>query len=272
MSNIIVNTINCDNIYLKKLKFKINYYVIKNSLYDLNIKEGTFSLFDKFTFFITLLILFIFLLFQTLESPRYITNYNNFMKLWATIFIGEIYILFNYLIRKCNLFYEEDLSEYNILKFDFRIYNVLCLSLIFIVFKFTSKDLFLILKFNTIFIIFLLLKIFVKSIRKVFFYILTTNDPENNNLTIDEKILLSKLLQNNLIFTDYKYLKHSDFQLINYDFELGIIPCIICYNNFKQNEEIVKLPCNHYFHKSCILNWILVNSNCPLCRNKLLCI
>jgi hypothetical protein len=270
MSNIIVNTINCDNIYLKKLKFKINYYVIKNSLYDLNIKEGTLSLFDKFIFFVTLLILFIFLLFQTLESSRVTINYNNFMNLWATILIGEIYILFNYLIRRCNLIYEEDLSKYNILRFDFIIY-LLFLSMMFIVFKITSKELFLILKFNTIFIIFLFLKILIKSIRNFFVYILSTTDPENNNLTVDEKFLLSKLLQNNLIFNDDKFLKHSDFQLINYELESGINPCIICYNNFKQNEEIVKLPCNHYFHKSCILNWILVNSNCPLCRNNLLC-
>ena len=48
--------------------------------------------------------------------------------------------------------------------------------------------------------------------------------------------------------------------------------CSICLEPIEENKEVKKLiNCNHYFHKSCILNWILVNSNCPLCRNKLLC-
>ena len=37
---------------------------------------------------------------------------------------------------------------------------------------------------------------------------------------------------------------------------------------WSMNEKILKLKCNHYFHKDCILEWINQDkSECPLCRN-----
>lgn len=42
--------------------------------------------------------------------------------------------------------------------------------------------------------------------------------------------------------------------------------CSICIDE-QYTSDIVKLnSCEHLFHKSCIRNWILVKSNCPLCR------
>jgi hypothetical protein len=41
---------------------------------------------------------------------------------------------------------------------------------------------------------------------------------------------------------------------------------ILCYN-FEENEEIIKLPCNHNFNCEAILKWLTQESNtCPVCR------
>jgi SUMO ligase MMS21 Smc5/6 complex component len=39
--------------------------------------------------------------------------------------------------------------------------------------------------------------------------------------------------------------------------------CPIC---LEKNNMTIKLPCNHWFHKDCILNWFQHSNNCPLCR------
>jgi len=45
--------------------------------------------------------------------------------------------------------------------------------------------------------------------------------------------------------------------------------CSICLKKWDlKNNEIIKLSCNHYFHKECILNWFLTDDekSCPICR------
>jgi hypothetical protein len=41
--------------------------------------------------------------------------------------------------------------------------------------------------------------------------------------------------------------------------------CIICINNFNNNDILIKLNCNHYFHKECISNWFIYRPHCPIC-------
>ena len=41
--------------------------------------------------------------------------------------------------------------------------------------------------------------------------------------------------------------------------------CIICLDNFMQNDILCYLPCFHPFHKRCIFKWIKRNSICPIC-------
>jgi hypothetical protein len=43
--------------------------------------------------------------------------------------------------------------------------------------------------------------------------------------------------------------------------------CSICYDNFKENKDPLKLKCNHIYHKSCIKTWLEQNGTCPICRN-----
>ena len=42
--------------------------------------------------------------------------------------------------------------------------------------------------------------------------------------------------------------------------------CPICIESFKQNETISVLSCDHFYHPSCIHEWLQKNLHCPLCR------
>lgn len=42
--------------------------------------------------------------------------------------------------------------------------------------------------------------------------------------------------------------------------------CSICFDDFKLMEEAKILPCKHLFHKECIVSWLRVRANCPVCR------
>lgn len=46
----------------------------------------------------------------------------------------------------------------------------------------------------------------------------------------------------------------------------SITECSICLNKINTPAQDWCLPCNHYFHKSCIILWFKNKRNCPLCR------
>ena len=45
--------------------------------------------------------------------------------------------------------------------------------------------------------------------------------------------------------------------------------CLICLDNYSISEKISYLPCFHYFHSSCIKNWLKIKCRCPLCNNNI---
>ena len=45
------------------------------------------------------------------------------------------------------------------------------------------------------------------------------------------------------------------------------IKCVICLENCSINDKISYLPCIHFFHSSCIKNWIRIKDRCPICNN-----
>ncbi|CAK9323535.1 unnamed protein product [Citrullus colocynthis] len=50
----------------------------------------------------------------------------------------------------------------------------------------------------------------------------------------------------------------------------GIYGCVVCLNEFRENEMLRVLPkCSHTFHLDCIDIWLQSNSNCPLCRTSI---
>ena len=42
--------------------------------------------------------------------------------------------------------------------------------------------------------------------------------------------------------------------------------CSICIEFFKPDENISVLSCDHFYHPSCIYEWLQKNLHCPLCR------
>ena len=46
--------------------------------------------------------------------------------------------------------------------------------------------------------------------------------------------------------------------------------CVICMENYKEDDEVETLPCFHIFHKICIEEWFNNNNNnCPICKNEI---
>lgn len=41
--------------------------------------------------------------------------------------------------------------------------------------------------------------------------------------------------------------------------------CAICLTDL-ESERVLKLPCEHVFHKECLVGWLKRSTVCPLCR------
>jgi len=84
-------------------------------------------------------------------------------------------------------------------------------------------------------------------------------NPIYNNINYDYedvKIVLNEEQFNNLECKCYKDLNLNEFK-----------ECLICIDNFNKEDEIIKIKCNHIFHKNCIKSWLCEESNkCPVCR------
>ena len=42
--------------------------------------------------------------------------------------------------------------------------------------------------------------------------------------------------------------------------------CVICLENFKKGDELIRTPCFHCFHSKCIIEWFKNNNTCPICK------
>ncbi|KAG0495984.1 hypothetical protein HPP92_000675 [Vanilla planifolia] len=42
--------------------------------------------------------------------------------------------------------------------------------------------------------------------------------------------------------------------------------CCICLAKYADDDELLELPCNHFFHKECVDKWLQINALCPLCK------
>ena len=58
-------------------------------------------------------------------------------------------------------------------------------------------------------------------------------------------------------------------KMIQFTEEMNNKECSICLEEFKKDEELIKIECQHYFHGICINNWFKTNGTCPLCRLEL---
>lgn len=46
----------------------------------------------------------------------------------------------------------------------------------------------------------------------------------------------------------------------------NILQCSICMEDFELHENVKKLPCEHHYHKVCIVTWLEMHGTCPVCR------
>ncbi|XP_022332819.1 E3 ubiquitin-protein ligase RNF115-like [Crassostrea virginica] len=46
----------------------------------------------------------------------------------------------------------------------------------------------------------------------------------------------------------------------------NILQCSICMEDFTLDETVKKLPCEHHYHKMCIVTWLEMHGTCPVCR------
>ena len=51
--------------------------------------------------------------------------------------------------------------------------------------------------------------------------------------------------------------------------ELPDNTCSVCLDEFKDEDVLIKLNCEHIFHKDCLEPWLNDNRNCPLCRRNI---
>ncbi|XP_078544791.1 E3 ubiquitin-protein ligase RNF128 isoform X1 [Lissotriton helveticus] len=42
--------------------------------------------------------------------------------------------------------------------------------------------------------------------------------------------------------------------------------CAVCIDNYKPNDVVRILTCNHFFHRACIDPWLLEHRTCPMCK------
>ncbi|ESO09452.1 hypothetical protein HELRODRAFT_73840, partial [Helobdella robusta] len=44
--------------------------------------------------------------------------------------------------------------------------------------------------------------------------------------------------------------------------------CSICFDKFEENCFVYQLKCSHLFHLSCLCEWLMQKTSCPLCRSQ----
>ncbi len=83
---------------------------------------------------------------------------------------------------------------------------------------------------------------------------INVNQNETENETINENDF-----NNNFEIFEYKKTKEDETETDE---------CSICIDTIQEGQEVVKLPCKHLYHSSCIRSYLLnYNNKCPLCRN-----
>ncbi|ROI74410.1 RING finger protein 122, partial [Anabarilius grahami] len=51
--------------------------------------------------------------------------------------------------------------------------------------------------------------------------------------------------------------------------EIALQTCAVCLEDFKVKDELGVLPCQHAFHRRCVVKWLEVRCVCPMCNKPL---
>lgn len=44
--------------------------------------------------------------------------------------------------------------------------------------------------------------------------------------------------------------------------------CVICHEEYRNQERLIALPCSHQYHSKCITRWLKLNKTCPVCTTE----
>ncbi len=50
--------------------------------------------------------------------------------------------------------------------------------------------------------------------------------------------------------------------------EFNQVTCLICLQDFAEDELVIKMKCKHIFHSNCMEKWIQVKLKCPICSEE----
>ena len=105
---------------------------------------------------------------------------------------------------------------------------------------------------------------------------------ENKKMIEEDERILEDIINNEFNFSINERLFDSSKENLNNDEILKKLEeielneqfknkeenkCGICLEIFSIGDKVSYLPCFHYFHSSCIKNWIRVKNKCPFCNN-----
>lgn len=78
---------------------------------------------------------------------------------------------------------------------------------------------------------------------------------------------INELMGNWVVGDEHEKLKYIVFNEADMKKKNG--NCIICFEEYKLKEHVVKLNCNHTYHRKCINEWAKKGGKCPLCRDNI---
>lgn len=87
--------------------------------------------------------------------------------------------------------------------------------------------------------------------------------------------VLGNRLQENLgapqeIIEELEEYQYQDGKLGGKGIPQGEATCSICLDDFQNGDKVRQLPCQHFFHSSCVDKWLALNHTCPLCRESIM--
>jgi hypothetical protein len=97
----------------------------------------------------------------------------------------------------------------------------------------------------------------INNIQTLFNITNFTLNGDNVPLNLENvKVILNNEQFENLETIEYKKIDNKE-----------LMKCLICIEDFNDNDIIKKIKCNHIFHTNCIKGWLCKESNkCPICR------